>query len=350
MAEDKAFAVEAAAAAAGVDAFDAQIMTSYEARYGAMTEVETVATAAEAAKYLKTAAEAATSRALAGVNISEATVKAFKAQALEYRKTATQATVEEGAGAATTAYGLEAEIRSAEESTLQQMGEEESVAAPAVQMDEVVQTAVTVVERGGFRAGLEENMATTSSGAATQTIEIEKATASHKRQAGLGLPPSRFHVAAAREELVTHPVQVLDGQTFLYRQDEVGLPDLLSQLAGWSLNLGVAPVRDGGLPRAAEEFAVACGFSAAFGPPLIEVVSNVNSFTTPPHEASMWNSYWDREVAPFDAAERFLRLAKGCKGGAASKMREEFKVVLSRVLLMAYSSILLEYVLDSTYS
>ena len=27
-----------------------------------------------------------------------------------------------------------------------------------------------------------------------------------------------------------------------------------------------------------------------------------------------------------------------------------FKVVLSRVLLMAYSSILLEYVLDSTYS
>ncbi|CAN0441400.1 unnamed protein product, partial [Ascophyllum nodosum] len=33
----------------------------------------------------------------------------------------------------------------------------------------------------------------------------------------------------------------------------------------------------------------------------------------------MWNSYWDREVAPFDAAERFLRLAKECKGGAASK-------------------------------
>ena len=29
---------------------------------------------------------------------------------------------------------------------------------------------------------------------------------------------------------------------------------------------------------------------------------------------------------------------------------EDFKFVLSRVLLMAYSSILLEYVLDSTYS
>ena len=33
-----------------------------------------------------------------------------------------------------------------------------------------------------------------------------------------------------------------------------------------------------------------------------------------------------------------------------SKSMKHFKFVLSRVLLMAYSSILLEYVLDSTYS
>ena len=242
MTEDKAFAVEAAVGAAGVDAFDVQIMTSYEARFGAMAEDETVATAAKAAKYLVTAAKAATARALAGVDVAEATVKALKSQALEERKAATQATVEGAGAAVAAAYGLEAEIWTAEESTLQQMSEEESVAAPAVQVDEVVQTPVTVVERGGFRAGVEKNMATTSSGATTQTIEIEKATASYKRQAGLGMPPSRFHVAAAREEPVTHPVQVLDGQTLLYRQDEFELPELLSQLADWCLNLGVAPV------------------------------------------------------------------------------------------------------------
>ena len=298
VAEDEAFAIEAAAAA-GVGAHDVQIMRNYDARSRAMAESEAIAAAAEAEKYLAaqvTAAKAATARAAVAVDIADVAVKVFKAQALGTQKTETQDLMD-GAVAAE-ACGLEGQIRIAQESTPQQVPEEESVAALAA----------------------EENMVTPSE-AATQAIEIGKAPASDKRQAGLRLPPSRFHVAATREELVTHPIQLLDGQTLLYRQDEFGLPDLLSQLAGWSLSLGVAPVRDGGLPRAAEEFVVACGFSAAFGPPLIEVVSIDNSFTTPPHEASMWNSYWDQNIAPFDAAERFLRLAKGCMGGAASKVR-----------------------------
>ena len=181
-------------------------------------------------------------------------------------------------------------------------------------MGGLVQIPVMVAE-GSVRAGVEENMASTPSGAATQIIKIDKATASHKRQAELQLPPSRFHVAAARKELVTHPLQLLDGQTLLSRQDEFKLSQLLSH---WSVNLGVAPVWDGGLPRAAEEFAVACGFSAAFDPPLMESVSIENFINTPPYVASMWNVY--QEVAPFDAAERFYRLAKGCKGGAASNV------------------------------
>ena len=301
VAEYEAFEIEAAAAAAGVGAHDVQIMSNYDARSRAMAQSEAIAAAAEAEKYLAaqvTAAKAATARAAVAVGIADAAVKVFKAQALGTRKTETQDLMD-GAVAAAAACGLEGQIRIAQESTPQQVPEQESVAALAE----------------------EENMVTPSE-AATQAIEIDEPTAIDKRQAGLRLPPSRSHVAAAREELLTHPLQLLDGQTLLYRQDEVGLPDLLSQLAGWSLNLGVAPVQDGGLPRAAEEFAVACGFSAAFGPPLVEVVSIDNSFTTPPHEASMWNSYWDREVAPFDAAERFLRLAKGCKGGAASKVRD----------------------------
>ena len=299
VAEDEAFGIEAAAAAAGVGAHDVQLMSNYDARSRAMAESEAIAAAAEAEKYLAaqvTAAKAATARAAVAVDIADAAVKVFKAQALEIQKTETQDLMD---GAVAAACGLEGQIRIAQESTPQQVPEQESVAALAE----------------------EENMVTPSE-AATQAIEIDEPTAIDKRQSGLRLPPSRSHVAAAREELLTHPLQLLDGQTLLYRQDEVGLPDLLSQLAGWSLNLGVAPVRDGGLPRAAEEFAVACGFSAAFGPPLVEVVSIDNSFTTPPHEASMWIGYWDREVAPFDAAERFLRLAKGCKGGAASKVRD----------------------------
>ena len=299
VAEDEAFGIEAAAAAAGVGAHDVQIMSNYDARSRAMAESEAIADAVEAGKYLAaqvTAAKAATARAAVAVDIADAAVKVFKAQALGTRKTETQDLMD---GAVAAACGLEGQIRIAQESTPQQVPEQESVAALAE----------------------EENMVTPSE-AATQAIEIDEPTAIDKKQAGLRLPPSRSHVAAAREELLTHPLQLLDGQTLLYRQDEVGLPDLLSQLAGWSLNLGVAPVRDGGLPRAAEEFAVACGFSAAFGPPLVEVVSIDNSFTTPPHEASMWNSYWDREVAPFDAAERLLRLAKRYKGGAASKVRD----------------------------
>ena len=299
VAEDEAFGIEAAAA--GVGAHDIQIMSNYDARSRAMAESEAIAAAAEAEKYLAaqaTEAKAATARAAVAVDIADAAVKVFKAQALGTRKTETQGLMD-GAVAAAAACGLEGQIRIAQESTPQQVPEQESVAALAE----------------------EENMITPSE-AATQATEIDEPTAIDKRQAGLRLPPSRSHVAAAREELLTHPLQLLDGQTLLYRQDEFGLPDLLSQLAGWSLNLGVAPVRDGGLPRAAEEFAVACGFSAAFGPPLIEVVSIDNSFTTPPHEASMWNSNWGREVAPFDAAERFLRLAKGCKGGAARKVRD----------------------------
>ena len=69
-----------------------------------------------------------------------------------------------------------------------------------------------------------------------------------------------------------------------------------------------------------------------------------------------WQFFWR------DGAKSLHRPAKGglnrpasrpCKKGPIKKDPEKvqhFKFVLSRVLLMAYSSILLEYVLDSTYS
>ena len=149
-AEDEAFGIEAAAA--GVGAHDVQIMSNYDARSRAMAESEAIAAATEAEKYLAaqaTEAKAATARAAVAVDIADAAVKVFKAQALGRRKTETQGLMD-GAVAAAAACGLEGQIRITQESTPQQVPEQESVAALAE----------------------EENMVTPSE-AATQAIEID---------------------------------------------------------------------------------------------------------------------------------------------------------------------------------
>lgn len=140
----------------------------------------------------------------------------------------------------------------------------------------------------------------------------------------LHLPPSRKHVEGKPEELVPYPLQLLEGKMLLYSPKEFNLSELLGHIQGWSLSLGVAPVWDGGVARGGEEFAVVCGFSAAFGPLLLDNATETvfgktffNGVDTllPEHVAYMMRTFWKNEVEPHDTAERFFRLVgKGSQG------------------------------------
>lgn len=144
----------------------------------------------------------------------------------------------------------------------------------------------------------------------------------------LHLPPARKHATVAREELVTYPLQLLDGQALKYSQSDFDLWTLMGQIQGWSLSLGEAPVWGGGLPRAGEEFAAVCGFTAAFGPLLFKrgVAAVFGKFFAeanvlpPDHVTHMFKTYWENEVAPFDAAERFYRLVGNARGGGIRRV------------------------------
>ncbi|CAM9348431.1 unnamed protein product, partial [Laminaria digitata] len=120
---------------------------------------------------------------------------------------------------------------------------------------------------------------------------------------------------------VPHPLLSLQGQPLLCYQRDVDLCSVMGQLKDLPLSLGVAPVwRGSGVPRSAEEFAVACGFSAAFGPLLFEhavnkVFGKKEAFSSgvggdfPAEKVDrVCEKFWGDEIAPFDAAERFFRL------------------------------------------
>ena len=77
---------------------------------------------------------------------------------------------------------------------------------------------------------------------------------------------------------------------------------------------------EGGEQRAAEEYASVCGFSAAFGPLLFQhatrkvfgkAFSSGVSVLPAEHTAYMFGKFWEKEVSPFDADERFFRLVAG---------------------------------------
>ena len=152
----------------------------------------------------------------------------------------------------------------------------------------------------------------------------------------LRLPSSRKHAAAAAgstEDMVPHPLQALQGgQPLPYPQQGFDFWAVMDQLKGVPLPLGVTPVWGvTGVPRSAEEYAVACGFSAAFGPLLFEraaaKVFGKEAFSTgagrelPAKDvAYMFGKFWEDEIAPFGQAERFFRLACNSDRGGVSKV------------------------------
>eukprot|EP00904_Undaria_pinnatifida_P006390 jgi/Undpi1/2881/HiC_scaffold_14.g06258.m1 len=107
----------------------------------------------------------------------------------------------------------------------------------------------------------------------------------------------------------------------------------MRQLQGLPLPLGQAPVWDGGEQRAGEEYASACGFPAAFGPLLLQratrkvygkVFASGVSVLPAQHTAYMFEKFWEKEVAPFDASERFFRLVTDFDcGDGVDKWEEE---------------------------
>lgn len=182
---------------------------------------------------------------------------------------------------------------------------------------------------------------------ATATAERQVAQAAEREDARLAgirsslhLPPARQHTTTAaaaatirsgapsppsepvksnQNNLVTHPLQLVEGKTMMYDPMEFDLWPILTQLQGWTLTLGTAPVWGGGNQREAEAFSAACGFSAAWGPVVLKLVaisvygkvfSRGVSVLPTNHVVYAFGKYWEKEIAPYDATERFFRLAK----------------------------------------
>ncbi|CAN0222723.1 unnamed protein product, partial [Hapterophycus canaliculatus] len=186
--------------------------------------------------------------------------------------------------------------------------------------------------------------------AAKESAEREEARLAEIRSS-FRLPPARKHatISTGRPSLlestspkervslprrccdstsyITYPLQLVEGKLLLFDPGEFKLWPLMSQLQGWSLELGAAPVWGGGNEREAEAFSVACGFSAAFGPIVLRVVatavygkvfaSGVSVLPTD-HVVYAFGRYWETEMAPCaDVTERFFRLARAGSGTAA---------------------------------
>lgn len=124
---------------------------------------------------------------------------------------------------------------------------------------------------------------------------------------------------------VSHPLQVVEGKILLYDPEDFDLWELMTQLRGWSLALGAAPVWGGGNEREAEVFSAVCGFSAAWGPAVLKrvavavygrVFAGGVSVLSADHVVYAFGRYWDREVAPYDPEERFFRLVKAGSNNA----------------------------------
>ena len=93
---------------------------------------------------------------------------------------------------------------------------------------------------------------------------------------------------------------------------------------------GKASIWDGGSSRPGEEFAVVCGFSVALGPLLLERTHDLGygrklfrTVTSLPliHVTCMLLVYWQNEVSPFDAHDRFFRMVANPETGTISKVQ-----------------------------
>ena len=168
-----------------------------------------------------------------------------------------------------------------------------------------------------------------------EAITLGEEARAARRRASFVLPPARQHTfpvantapgtsipsaastSAQMTFLVTYPLQLVQGKTLLYDPTEFGLWDVMSQLQGWTLALGAAPIWAAGNEREAEAFSAACGFSAAWGPTVLEVVAKAvygepfsRGVTVLPleHVLYAFGTYWEREISPYDTVERFCRL------------------------------------------
>ena len=125
-------------------------------------------------------------------------------------------------------------------------------------------------------------------------------------------------------------IQIQGQQGQRQRNDNSDVGALINQLRGVYLSLGKAPIWDGGSSRPGEEFAVVCGFSAALGPLLLERALDLvygrklfRTMTSLPliHVTYMLLVYWQNEVSPFDAHDRFFRMVANPETGTITKVR-----------------------------
>lgn len=114
---------------------------------------------------------------------------------------------------------------------------------------------------------------------------------------------------------------------------KVDLGVLLANMKGCYLPLGKAPIGRAGRARVCEEFATVCGFSPAFGPLIyhhaLATVYGTRFFcgavALPPiHINFMLEAYWETEVAPHDATERFFRLVCGPGKDGIGRVSERY--------------------------
>lgn len=139
-------------------------------------------------------------------------------------------------------------------------------------------------------------------------------------------PPSERDSTHLRHH-VPHPLQLVEGKTLMYDPREFDLWPLMIQLQGWSLELGTADVWGGGIEREAEAFSAACGFSAAFGPLVLKLITTAVygrvfaggvSVLPMDHVVYAFGQFWEKEIGPRDATERFFKLVKIGSGNRAS--------------------------------
>ena len=154
-------------------------------------------------------------------------------------------------------------------------------------------------------------------------------------------PPSPDPTEASTPSYVSHPLQVVEGRVLLYDPREFNLWELMTQLRGWTLALGAAPVWGGCNYREAEAFSAVCGFSAALGPIVLKRVATAVygrafsvgvSVLSSDHVVYAFGRYWDADVAPHDPTERFFRLVKVGSDAASGVDDGMSKVAIKRTM------------------
>lgn len=132
------------------------------------------------------------------------------------------------------------------------------------------------------------------------------------------LPPSLKRAAASTEDPVPLPLQWLERKVLLYPQQGFDLWVVMGRAESYRW-VG-RPCGEAEYPRAADEYAAACGLSAAPGF-LLFVGASIKEgiregiferrerrVAGGEHTAYRFGNFWQEEIAPFGAAERFFKV------------------------------------------